>query len=250
MSDWTVDGIDYLQQQWFWLRQNDGQAPLQLSLDQFGPPTKAEFLSGSTNQYNVAYDTLRGLIIDVIYTLTGGAFGSGQADLQEDITITNHSQNRIEFSFFQYSDFNLDPNGNDAVTLTNTGNLNRAVQTGGGTTLTETVFNPTAIGNNSTFFGEPNQSPITKNNLNTVPGLFLGFLFPSPVGPVVGDVTWAYQWEGGVEPGETFTINKSKSLSASASPPNPNPIPEPSTLLLFGTGLFLLAGLARKTYRR
>jgi len=140
----------------------------------------------------------------------------------------------LSLSFFQYSDFDLDPQGQDSVELTNG---DTATQQGGQASMTEAV---TTI-SPSTIRVEASLSPNTKTSLNNNPNYQLNLL--SMAGP--GDVTSAFQWDSILGAGNSFNITKTKTISVAST----NPIPEPSTLLLFGTGL-LMAGLARKTFRR
>jgi len=253
MSDWNVDGVDYLKQQWFWIA--SPQTTQQLSLDQVSAPDPSEtgFLNGSTNEFRIRYGTSVTFWIDVFYQLLGGAPGSGEATLNETIAITNNTQGNLDFSFFQYSDFDLNPNG-DSVNIT-TGvdpNTNEFVSMAsqealnGGPSMTESVSSV----NPNTFFAEANTFSLTRDKLNApilFPPLFLDFSSTS----AQGDVTWAFQWLETLGPNtDPFVITKTKTITAPITqPPSPNPIPEPSTILLFGTGL-LMAGLARKSFRR
>ena len=50
------------------------------------------------------------------------------------------------------------------------------------------------------------------------------------VGPVAGDVAWAFQWNFVLEPDDSFIISKNKHLV----------VPEPHTLALLAIGLFAL----------
>jgi hypothetical protein len=66
-------------------------------------------------------------------------------------------------------------------------------------------------------------------------------LSDTPIGTVVGpgDMTWAYQWDVVINPGDTFQISKDKNLSAI-------PVPEPASGLL----VTIAAGMLLVGYRR
>ena len=97
--------------------------------------------------------------------------------------------------------------------------------------LTETVVTPVPSHREIAFF------PITLNKLND--GLPTTLSDTPPIGVAVwaGDVTWAYQWDFLLQPGQTFQISKDKNLRA---------VPEPAACSL----LSLAAGLLLARYRK
>ncbi len=223
MSQWTVDGTNYLQQQWFWFR--SGQVSL-TSIDSLTLDLENQV---DNSQLQLRYGTSSTFWIDISYELIGGSMGSGTAMINETIKITNNSTSGLNFSFFQYSDFDLSAN-NDSVEITNN---DTATQKGGELVLTETMS--TIFPN--TFRMEANTAPNTRNSLNTNMNYQLNLT--AAAGP--GNVTWAFQWDRGLfDVGNSFEITKTKTIVAQTT----NPIPEPSTFLLFGTGI-LLTSLAR-----
>jgi len=228
MSNWSVDGTDYLKQQWFWFRSNQVQLASIDNLD------LVQETQANPNELQLRYGTAATVWLDVSYELIGGQNGSGTATLNENIRITNNGNQNLTFDFFQYSDFDLDPQGQDSVEITNG---DTATQMGAQASMTEEVTSITP-----TSRVETNLSPNTKNSLNTDLNYDLMNFFSDTAGP--GDVTSAFQWEGTIGQGGSFIITKTKTLSVP-----PEPIPEPSTLLLFGTGL-LMAGLARLKHRQ
>ena len=230
MNNWTVDGTNYLKQQWFWFRSD------QMSLASIDTMPLSQQNQPNPNNLHLQYGTSTTVWIDISYELIGGPTGSGTATLHENIEITNNGTSNLSLSFFQFSDFDLDPQGQDSVSITNGDTV---TQQGGQASMTEAVTTLLP----PTIRVEANLSPTTKNSLNTTPSYQLSDLFNSMAGP--GDATSAIQWDITLGQGSSFNINKTKTISAAST----NPIPEPSTLLLFGTGL-LMAGLARKTCRR
>jgi hypothetical protein len=69
----------------------------------------------------------------------------------------------------------------------------------------------------------------TENKLLTIPGYNLN----NVNGPLVGDVTWAFQWDSIIGAGQSLEIYKDKTLIVPV-------IPEPSVLALVGIGAGLL----------
>lgn len=219
-----------LNQQWFWYRV--GQNP-EASIDTISPAAITLF-NGTRGLSTYYANNQFGIRVD--YLLSGGPFvGVGQqasSDIGETITIYNTSSSPLEFSFFQYSDFNLGDPGNDTVELGRNlrGLWNEAVQMDGVVGLTETV---TAPGANHGEAGLFNSTLVKLNdgvasNLSDVGG---------PVGP--GDATWALQWDFLINPGGYVTISKDKYL-------NVRVVPEPGTVTLLALGLAGLAILRRR----
>jgi hypothetical protein len=235
-----VDNVNQLEQQWFWYRL--GSSGLQYSIDTLGSPSVTQY---SSNYATVSYAGTNGLNISVGYTLSGGAPGSGAADLGENIAIQNTSSAAQTVHFFQYSNFVLLGSDNpvgDVVQFQNWNDVQQTKGVIGGESLSETVITPKA-----TFrqlgeipAGVPDAGvPNTLDDLNTVPDYQLNSpntnTQSSIVGP--GDVTWAYEWDKTLAPGGTLLISKDKQLSGVT------PVviqPEPSALALGLVGLLML----------
>lgn len=215
--NWVVDGTDMLYQQWFWYR--IGSTGPEHSIDTISAPVVNQ-LDPATVRIGYAGG---GVAIDLLYSLFGGAAGSTQSDLGEQIRIRNTGTNAISFHFFQYSDFDLCDIGGDTV---NVESGSRVVQADGTCSLTETVVLPAAN------LWEANVYSSTLTSLNNATATTLNG--NSVFGP--GDATWAYQWDLNLGAGDSFLISKNKSIQ---------PIPEPGTLTLIGIGAGL-AGLARR----
>jgi PEP-CTERM motif len=224
MFNWIVDGVDQLNQQWFWFR-----------VGNVGPEQSINTISApviSTPNARTLYTTYNNgtFSIQVDYTLSGGLAGSGVSDIAETIRISNLTGGLLDFHFFQYSDFDLAGTaGGDTVALSKNTNplspsfglYNTATQIQGPIALTETVLSPGANhGEVAPFAATFNKlSDGLPDNLNDASG---------PAGP--GDVTWALQWDFVLNPGDTFLISKDKRIELQA-------IPEPSALALVALGL-------------
>ena len=229
---WTVDGQDQLYQQWFWYRV--GTVNPESSIDTISTPTVS---STAANNLTTTYAN-NSFSIKVLYTLQGGAAGSGVADMSEQITINNTSGASLNFHFFQYVDFDLagDP-PNDTVQLGKnlSGLFNEARQTDGLRALSETVDTPGAN------HAEANVYPNTLNKLNDGAPTVLSDN-AGPVGP--DNVTWAFQWDINLTAsgtGSSFVIGKQKHLDVGQ-------VPEPSALAIIALGL--IACLLRTTTRQ
>jgi hypothetical protein len=233
MESWTIDGTEHLFQQWFWYRVGD-----------VGPESSINTLP-NTNASTGSIDgepgdelaSLKfenaGFSIEISYTLHGGTAGSGTADIAESISIKNKSlTTSLPFHFFQYSDFDLgNTNGDDEVYFPDGHSV---VQKGDGYVLSETVITPPATHHEGKNYAD------TLNSLNDLLPTTLDDTPAIGGGSVLGDVTWAFQWDTTIGPGGTFIISKDKQVV----------VPEPGSLFLLGSGLLGLARMARKKARK
>jgi len=221
VSQWTVDGINKLNQQWFWY--GIGSSPEQ-AINTIGAPVITPISAYSAK---LVYTSPGLFDIQVTYTLQGGQAGSGVADLSEQIRINNLSSNPLTFHFFQYSDFNLGPVDSVSLSTNLLGKFNRSSQTFGAAALEETVVSPGAT------HGEVGPSGFTLGRLNDGVATTLNDSVNA-----VGDVTWAFQWDSQIAAGGSLVIGKDKRLVVA--------VPEPTTIAMAGLGLALLLGAARR----
>jgi hypothetical protein len=222
MTDWSVGGQNQLAQQWFWYRTSSGA--LQKSIDTISAPT---IVQPDAADMTVTYANAT-FSLSISYSMSGTTPGSGNADIQESIHIHNNTASPLNFTFFQYSDFDLggNPNG-DSVSIhpNGSGGYDSATQTKLATQISETVITPPANR------AEANTWPNTLNSLINTPGYNLNNV--TSAGP--GDVTWAYQWDfTSIAANGDQDILKDKILSIS-------PIPEPSVIALGIAGLTAFA---------
>ncbi len=227
MKNWSIqmpngEWQNQLNQQWFWFRvgQNAEQP-----INAISPASVIQYNSRSmASTYANAL-----LSVKIDYLLSGGVVGSGVSDIAETITINNLSSSLLAFTFFQYSDFNLEgtPGGEFIALGKNFRNyFNEAVQVKVGTQigLTETVTTPGANRGEAAVWGDTlaKLNDGVASDLSNVAG---------PVGP--GDVTWALQWNFNIPAGGSVIISKDKYLQVPV-------IPEPTTFALVSLGLAAL----------
>jgi hypothetical protein len=219
MFNWTVDGHDYLANQWFWYRV--GASGGESRIDTISAPTitTPDAQTLYTRYNNGSYG------VEVDYVLTGSSLGSGHSQINESISITNGTGSTLDFHFFQYSDFDL--GASDGVKLTRSlpDNLwQKADQTNSlGASLSESIGTvvPHATHAEAGLFNT------TLNALNDANPSTLNDV--AGAGP--GDVTWAFEWDLSIAPGSSVLISKIKTLQ----------VPEPSIVTLAVLGV---AGLA------
>ena len=199
MNSWTVDGINELQQQWFWYRIGDGSQQSIDTLSQSVPVTSPTAMS-------VTYSGT-GFDISLAALLTGGAPGSGTGTISEIITIDNTSDSPMQMHFFQYNNFTVNGSG-----ANNTLNIatNTADQTDPLGNLAEVSVIPDPdhlqADTGSTLLTELNGGPTTLNDF---------------AGPIVGDPNFAFEWDPTIAGGDTFIISVNKFISTGATVPLP-----------------------------
>jgi hypothetical protein len=225
MNSWAVEGLNQLNQQWFWYRVGSGVAQ---PINVIG---NMSYSTTGTSGLTVTYsNALFNLSVD--YLLAGGSVGSGSADIQESIKVHNNSGSSLsDFHLYQYSDFNLldDPNADTVQIYGDTiDGYTFAYQYKGLTQIAEAINLPPGS------HAEASTTPNTLNNLTTADYVLNDVTFAGP-----GDVTWALQWDPDpIGAGMDFDVFKNKVLSI-------EPIPEPSVtaLVVLGLGVW---GFARR----
>jgi len=246
MNHWDIQGQNELSQQWFWYRV--GNTGPESSIDTIGAPVVTTFngSSGVTTTYSNATFN-----ISIRYLLTGGALAApgthANADISETITITNNTASPLNFHLFQYSDFDMDGNGGDTVSLSTLGSPARYVtadQTDGVTTsLTETVVTPKANHGEAALF------PFTLSRLNDGVATTLNDV-AGPAGP--GDAAWALEWDftgagndyAAIAPHGSVIISKDKLLDVVIQPSGA--VPEPASVGVIALGAMGLILRRRK----
>ncbi len=238
MNSWSVDtmpNVNQLNQQWFWYSVNG--AP-QTTIDQISAATVYNFSNPSSpiDNIGVVYQNSQ-LTVQLTYVLSGSGSGSGNADMQEYLSIVNNSASSINLSFYQYSNFNLFQDNQNTVSISGgpgayTGAL-QTTSTLGGNGIAEVIDAPYAN------FAEAASAYQTVNALNS--GSYYTLNDSTSAGP--GDVTWAFEWTATLAPngqtGDTLNITKDKGLSIHI-------VPEPTTLAMIALGMGALGLTLRR----
>ena len=233
LVDWVISGTDIMYEENFWFR--FGDAPEQ-SLHQAQYLASTIVSDTNTNPgddtLNALYDVIDGTVgngddflVDVSWFLRGATGKS--SDIAETIVITNNTSSRQEFSFFEYTDFDLVPNIQDDIGTRPNAN---AFDVADAFWFTETTLTPVPTR------WEMKSYPIIRNKLTDNVATDLDNTI-SPLGPT--DVTWAAQWDITLAPGGSFEISKDKNVSAV-------PLPAAAWFLLAGVGALGAFGRTRR----
>jgi len=222
VDNWAVEGQNQLNTGWFWYRVgNSGTAA---SIDTISAATVSQPAAGTlaTSYQNNQFS------LQVVYSLVGGATGSGTSDLAEQVRIQNLTSAPLAFNFFQYSAFALGGANNQNVQLGKNlqGKFNQASVNSGNVLITESVdgaFSPGANHGEAALFNS------TLNNLQNTPGYNLN---DNPAaGP--GKATWALQWNNNIAANGTLAISEDLNIVGVSV----SPVPEPPVWSVLSIGL-------------
>ena len=226
MTQWLVDGSSQLVLQGMYYRVGNVGGESALSTI---PLLSQNQLNSSTLQVTYGNGIVQ---IETTYTLAGGTPGSGISSISEQVKIINLTGSSLDFHFYQYADFDLAGiSSGDTVQIGQNlqGFYNEALQTKGPLATVDTVLttgaNRAQVGAFPGILNSLNDgSPTTLNNT---------------VGPLTGDVTWAFQWDRLIAAGGSVILDIDKNLSTL-------PIPEPSSIAFGALGIALLIAKRRR----
>jgi hypothetical protein len=238
VSDWQVDSVNQLNQQWFYYSIGSGAVN---SIDTISSPSTPIIIPTSNPVLRTSYSD-SAISVGTQYTLQGSLAGSGVSTLAQTITLNNPTATSQIYHFYQYSDFDLAgvtggqnvqflPGGAGAPTVMQTG-LTGGPLVGTVTALSggSSVLPEVQAGlNNGSMFGLMNGSPAPLLN-NTL-----------TAGP--GDVVYAYEWDVTLSPTSSLQLSEIETIGMT------QPVPEPSSWGLVSSGLLVLT-LLRRRHRR
>ena len=219
LSDWMLNGVNQLQQQWFYY--SIGSGPVE-SIDTISPWTTPTLTSSSLSE------TYSGSSLKVTAGFSLGPGSGGASVLTDSLSLQNLSGITQTFYFYQYSDFILGgSSGGQNVQFTQTGPAYNMTQTATGGRLTgdlsalgggglATVEEIAGI-NNGMQFGITNGNP-------TAPQFNDTSLSAS------GSVDFAYEFSATLTPNSSITISEFQTA-----------VPEPASLPLISSGILALA---------
>jgi hypothetical protein len=204
LFNWIVDGVNLAptvsggatdHRQWFWYRLSSNPEASIDTLTRGSTGVSDVNLDGNPDTAFVSYSGAPGFKINVTFALTGGSTGSGTSHIHEQVSIVNTSQQTVTLSLFKYGDFQLSATSGGMETVSFV-NSNAVQETGSPGFALEAVHTPVATHREAEPF------PITISKLtNSVPD---NLADNSGAGPDV--ITWAYQWDITVTPGQTVLI--------------------------------------------
>jgi hypothetical protein len=221
MTSWTIDGSNVLNQQSFFYRTTGsvGSSISPLSLTQLLPNSLSATFAGV------------GFNVTTVYTLIGGAVGSGTADISEQIKVQNTTAAPLVFNFFQFANFA----GNGIVELgeNSRGFINEAFITGG-LVVTENLDTGISPGANNGAVGD---AATVLGDITGTPGY-------TPNGPLTGPGAWVLEWE------RTIGGNGSLIISKDLNAAEVIPTPEPPAWSLVSIGLIAFGAIKQYRSRR
>ena len=228
LNQWSVDGRNYMTQDWFWygFGSSGGQQALNtLSLS----------MSSASDTDGDGYDdtavlkyasSANGLTATLKYSLVGGDSGSGTSDLGLQIKLSNTGSTSVALHFVQYA--NLAMGSTDTLQFDNTSH-------------SDDIFQSATIGTINTTINMPLPSEYEAGLASLLlPKVSSGGSLNDNANAGQGDVASALQWDVSLAPTNgSFVIGEDIHIADS--------VPEPSALVLLAVGA---AGALCAAWRR
>jgi len=222
LSDWTVNGVNQLDQQWFYYSVGGGDVN---SIDTIGTFSTQYENFGNSPFLNQTYSNST-VFVTTDYTLQSQPSGSGQAKLSTLIGIQNESQTTQTFNFYIYSDFWLGGNsGNQNFQFSPTAPY-EALQTSlnGGGPLVATI---TGISGGMGDSVEEVAGIYDGTQFGLINGDAAPSFTDSPLIAGAGNVDFAYEVSATLTPGTAISFTDLEV------------VPEPSSGALILSGMFV-----------
>jgi hypothetical protein len=231
LSDWTVNGVNQLEQQWFYY--SIGSGPVE-SINTLAPWSTP--VLGGNAAFGVMLNTnlsetyaSSALSVQTTVKLVGGSSGSGSSTLDTSIVINNLTGTNETLHFYQYSDFGLGGvTGGQNVQFAGTIFPYSVTQTGLGGPLVGSITSVSGGLSDSVeeIAGIVDGNQFGLKNGNSAPA------FGGPLSAGTGDVDYAYEIDVNLAAsgaGSAVTIGEIQA------------VPEPSSITLILLGMIALA---------
>lgn len=229
MTQWTVDGVNRLNQHTFYYRVGSSGPERPIGTLNIASLAVNDILGDGTNQHlTVQYNNAGpgsatfGIRGDVL--LMGGMAGSGASSLTEIVAIDNYTAAPLNFHLFRYSDFDLDPAASPDVAMLQSDSSIRQFNLASGVAVTSGV----SSAGHWEMSGVPNLLNSLNDSLPTT-------LIDNP--SFSGNASFAFQWDITIAPRGSYIISTTTSIEQ---------IPEPGILSIAAFGF---AVMLRKRWR-
>lgn len=222
LSDWTIGGVNQLEQQWFYYSIGGGDVN---SIDNIAPWSTPTLNGGSTPSLSETYTSNAEVSVTATYTLQ--SLSTAVAQLGTQVAIQNLSGQTQSFNLYQYSHFSLGGiSGGQDVYFANAGFPYTVYQynpanTGGGF-LEETVNAGLGVTVEESA-GIYSGTQLGLENGNPSPN------FTDPSGVIgTGNVNYGYEFTAILAPNASITVSTLQT------------VPEPSSLAFISSGMLVL----------
>lgn len=228
MKTWKIGDTDHLSQQWFWFRTSLGgvYSDREYSIDEISAPSVVQAIP-SVAEITYADGNIEA---QVTYSLTDVPGLLGGSDLIEIVRVTNNTDEALTLTLIQYSDFDLGGTATDTDLEITNGNTATQKDTAVGALMSETVVSQLHLVSSEVGYWNTTLAKLVDGDVDNLDGTTLL--------TVDGNMTWAFQWEKELAPGEALLFSKNKHISL--KPGGDKPVPEPAGLGLVGIALLAL----------